>query len=136
MAYEKDRLPLACCRRFHACHRLSLKLQITDGQHFVNDENIRIQWQQLPQMPVAQTSHCCSVSRRYRESLGICEIDDGVKLLINFTTHAENRAVQIDVLPPRQFGMESGADFQQASNPAIKVDLTGRRLGNPAEDLE
>ena len=41
-------------------------------------------------------------------------------------------AVEVDVLPAGQFGVEAGADLEQAADPAVEVDRAGRRLGDAA----
>src|SRR6185369_15841941 len=50
--------------------------------------------------------------------------------------HAENCAVQVDIFPPGQLGMEAGAHLQQACYPAVNADPSACGFGNAAENLE
>ena len=50
--------------------------------------------------------------------------------------HAEDRAVEENVFPAGEFGVEAGADFQQAGHAAPEPDAPGRRLGDAAEDFK
>ena len=45
-------------------------------------------------------------------------------------------AVQVDVLPPGQLGMEAGAHLQQGAHPPVDLGAALRRLGDAGEDLE
>src|SRR5262249_9730875 len=50
--------------------------------------------------------------------------------------HAEDAAIEVDVFAACEFRMEAGADFQKAADTAVDFDMTGRPLGNLAEDLQ
>src|SRR5262249_39404417 len=50
--------------------------------------------------------------------------------------HAQDGAVEVDVLAPRQLRVESGPNLQQARHPALDSDAAGARLGDAGEDLE
>ena len=39
------------------------------------------------------------------------------------SAHAEDRAVQVDVLPAGQLGMEAGADLEQRADPAVQIGI-------------
>src|SRR6185503_4166615 len=45
-------------------------------------------------------------------------------------------AVELNVLAACQLGMEAGAHFEKARDSSVNGDPTGRRLGDPAEDLQ
>ena len=50
--------------------------------------------------------------------------------------HAEDRAVQVDVLAPGQLGVEAGADLEQRADAAGDLGPAGGRLGDARQDLE
>src|SRR5206468_1136535 len=50
--------------------------------------------------------------------------------------HAQDRAVQVDVFPTRQFGVEPRADFEQRGHPPVDLGETGRWLRNTRQDFE
>ena len=69
--------------------------------------------------------------------LDLGEVDDLVQLTIDLRLlHAEDGAVEIDVLPPGQLGMGAGADLQQAADAPADFDLAGGGGGDAREDLE
>ncbi len=63
-----------------------------------------------------------ALHRRVDELLDLRERDDLVELARDLArAHAQDRAVQEDVLAPGQLGMEAGADLQQAADPAADL---------------
>src|SRR6185312_14899289 len=50
--------------------------------------------------------------------------------------HAEDAAVEEDVFAAGEFGVEAGADFEEAADAAAQFDAAGGRLDNPSEYLE
>src|SRR6185437_3736766 len=50
--------------------------------------------------------------------------------------HAENRAIQVDVLSSSQLRMETSPHFNQRGQPASDLDLPVRRSGNTGQQLE
>src|SRR5262245_42375536 len=75
--------------------------------------------------------------RSVYELFGFGEGDYLIKFPVYLTTfHAENCAVQIDILPPAQLRMKTGANLEQAANAAVNVYLAGRRFGNAGKNFE
>src|SRR5689334_9673743 len=63
-----------------------------------------------------------TLHRGIKKLLDFSKADNLVKLAIDLgLAHAENRAVEIDVLATREFRMKTRADFQERSNAAIDV---------------
>src|SRR4030095_15892755 len=63
--------------------------------------------------------------------------DDLVELAPNLrAAHAENRAVQEDVLASGQLRMKSGADFEQRSHASAHDRLSGGRIRDAREHFE
>src|SRR5437773_2210354 len=50
--------------------------------------------------------------------------------------HAENRAVEVDILTTSQFGMEPGADFQQRSDAPPHVYVADGWPGDTRKDFQ
>ena len=72
-----------------------------------------------------------------RNWLDLGERDDLVELAVDLgLRHAEDRAVEVDVLAAGQLGVKAGADLQQRGDPAAEPDAPVGRLGDPAEDLQ
>ena len=55
---------------------------------------------------------------------------------ISAALHAQDRAVQVDVLAPGQLGVKAGAHLQQAAHPPVDLGPPAGRLGDAGEDLE
>ena len=71
------------------------------------------------------------------ELLDLAEGDDFVELEVDFlAAHAEDAAVHVDVFAAGQFGVEAGADFQQAGHAASDFAAAGGRLDDAAEDFQ
>ena len=51
-------------------------------------------------------------------------------------SHPEHAAVEEDVLPARQFGLDAAGDTEQRTDPALHVAATGRLVGDLADDLQ
>src|SRR5262249_4419567 len=78
-----------------------------------------------------------ALHRRIDERADVGELDDLVEAALDLAPfHVEDRAVEEDVLPPGELGVEAGADLEQRSNPATQLHLALRRRGDPGEDLE
>ena len=76
-------------------------------------------------------------NRRVDGLLDFGEGDDLVELLVNLRfLHAEEGAVQEEVLAAGEFGVEAGADFEQGGDSAAKRHRTARRGGEAGEDFE
>src|SRR5690606_8887345 len=65
------------------------------------------------------------------------EVDDLVELAVHFCAgHAEDGAVEVDVLAAAEFGVKSGADLEQAGDAAAEDGASGSGFGDTAEELE
>ena len=49
--------------------------------------------------------------------------DVGITLIDFLLRQAENGGVEINILPTREFGIESGAEFQECGDPALYVGV-------------
>ena len=110
---------------------------VADRQHLVDDQDLRLQVgghrERQPHVHAAGVA----LHRRVEELLDLGERDDLVELPVDLAAaHAQDRAVEVDVLAAGQLGVEAGADLQQAADAAAELDLAGRRLGDPREDLQ
>jgi len=75
--------------------------------------------------------------RGIQELLDLGKGHDLVELALHLgACHPQDRAVEVNVLPPGQLGVEAGAHLQQAGHPALDRHPPGARLGDAAQDLE
>src|ERR1017187_9456723 len=62
---------------------------------------------------------------------------DLVELAIHLrASHAQHGAIQVNVLPSRQFGMETGANFKKAADAALDGNTPVRRFRDSRENLQ
>src|SRR4029077_7380839 len=74
---------------------------------------------------------------RVEEGLELGEGDDLVEALPNLgPAHAEDGAVEEDVLPSGELRVEARPDLQQRADPSGHIRPPGARLGDPREDLQ
>ena len=121
----------------HLSEALLLKARVADREHLVDDEDLRLEvrgdGEGQPHVHAARVA----LHRRVDELLDLGERDDLVELPADFRlAHAEDRAVQKDVLPAGQLGVKTGADLEQARHAPAQGDLAGRRRGDPRQDLQ
>ena len=137
MAHEQNSSAVLSRDLVHFSERLFLKFGVADGQHFVDKQDLRLKM-------------CCDSERKpdvhsrrimldwcIEELFDFGERNDLVELPPNFPlSHAEDGAVEENVLPPRQFWVETCADLEQAGDASAQFNPPLGRLGDSAEDLE
>src|SRR3989304_6063023 len=74
---------------------------------------------------------------RVKEFLYLGELHDLIELCIYLAlSHSQDRAVEIDVLPAIEFGMEASAHFEEACHTPMHGDPAFSGLCDAREDLE
>ncbi len=74
---------------------------------------------------------------RVQELLDAAEVNDFVELVVDpLPTHAQDRAVEVDVLSTGELRVKARADFEQTADSAPQVDRAGGGFGDAAEQLE
>ena len=136
VADEDDR-PALALRHLHAPEALALELGVAHGQHLVDHEDVGLEVgghrEGQPQVHARRVP----LDGGVEEPLDAREGDDLVEAAAHLLAgHAQDGAVQVDVLPSRQLGVEPGAHLQQGTHPAPRTGHARRRLRDPGEDLE
>ena len=121
----------------HLAQAFLLESRISDREHLVDDKDFGLEvgsdGESQPHVHAARVA----LDGRVEELLDLGEVDDLVKLPGDLPPrHAQDRAVEIDVLAARQLGMKAGADLEQTADPSVETDLAPGRLGDPAQDLQ
>src|SRR5438132_1521671 len=121
----------------HLSQALLLEGGVPNGENFVDQENLRLEVRRDGEGQAGVHAARVMLDRRLQEFFDLGEGDDLIEPAIDLTPlHAEDRAIEIDVLPAGQLGVEAGADFQQAADAAGDLDFPLGRLGDAREDLE
>src|SRR5262249_32495603 len=121
----------------HLAQALLLKGRVPNGEDLVHDQNFRLQVRRHGEGQAGVHSARVVLNRGFQESFDLGEGDDLVEPAMDLAPfHAEDGAIQIDILPAGQLRVEAGADFQQAADAARDLDLALGRLGDAGEDLE
>ena len=75
--------------------------------------------------------------RGVKKLFDFSEINDLIEVPAYFhLAHAQDGAVQENILPSCEFWMKAGAYFKQTGKPATNDHLTARRTGNPRQNFE
>jgi hypothetical protein len=121
----------------HAVEAARLELRIAYRQHLVDHEDLGFEVRRNGEGETGIHADRIALHRRVDELAHAREVDDLLEAVAHFgPRHAENRAIQEDVLAARQLGMEAGADFQQAGDAPADLDPARGRLGDARQDLE
>ena len=136
MADEDDRAP-AFGHLAHLAEAFALECRVTDRQHLVHDQDLRLEMGRDGEGQPDVHPTRVALDRRVQEPLDLGELDDLVELApYLLAAHAEDDAVEEDVLPARQLRMEPGPDLEEAADAAPHLDAPLGRLRDPAEDLQ
>src|SRR5215510_5711687 len=134
---DEDDRPTCPSQRAHSIKALLLEAQVADSQHFVQEQNLRLQMgnDRKPQSDVH--SGGVPLDRYVDELPNLCEVDDTLELSPDLAPwHAQDRSTQVNVLPPGQLRMEPRPDLDQRRRPPIDRDLPGRRRRDACQQLQ
>ena len=119
MADEQDRAS-AARDLGHLAEAFLLKLGIADRQHLVDDQNLGLQMRRDREGEPNIHAAGVALDRRIEKFLDLGKGDDLVELASDLgAAHAEDGAVEIDVLASGELGMKAGADLEQAGDAAL-----------------
>ena len=126
MADEHDRAPVLG-DLLHLAEALALEVGVADREHLVDEQDLRLEVrgdrEREPHVHAARVA----LDGRVDEALDPRELDDLVELRLDLApAHAENRAVEEDVLAARELGMKAGADLEQRGD-AARASRSGPR---------
>lgn len=121
----------------HLAEALLLELGISHGQDFVDDQNFGFEMGRNGEREADVHAGGIAFHGRVEEAFDSSEGDDGVEVAGDLAaTHAEDAAVEEDVFAAGEFGMEAGADFEQATDATAKFDAARSGFDDAREYLE
>src|SRR4029077_17327287 len=114
-----------------------LEFEVTDREDFVNEENFRLEMRGNGESEAHLHSSAEIFQRRIQIPLDAGKCHNGILLLIYLPfAHPQNRTAQIYIFAPGQFGMESSADFKQASHAAAYFGKPSGRTSDAREQFK
>ena len=121
----------------HLLHALDLKLWVTDRKHFVDNKDFRLEKcrhrKREPYIHAAGIALYGGID----ELLQASKADNVVELPFHFAAaHAEDRAVEKDVVPTGELGMKTRSDFQQSTDPSPDPHEPRRRCRDSRDDFQ
>src|SRR6202453_1561983 len=96
-----------------------LEFGIPHGQDLVNDQNLRLQMSGHRKSQAHTHPAGVALDRSVNKFFHAGKLHYLVKFLVNLRfPHSKNRAIEINILAPRQIWVESGPHLQQAAHSA------------------
>ena len=136
VAHEEDGAALARDLA-HLADALALEARVPDGQHLVDEEDLRLQVSRDGEREPHGHSRRVPLHGRVEESRDLGKRDDFVEPAVDLSAaHAEDRRVQVDVLTACQLAMEARSHLEQRADAASDPRPTGGRLRHAREDLQ
>src|SRR5882762_4678869 len=121
----------------HFPYALFLELQITHGQHFVHQQNFRLELSSHGEGQTHLHARAEMLERRIDELINLGERHNLIKFALDLAlAHAKNGPAQENVLAARELGMETCSNLKQAAHPPVNLGKTGRRARDPRQDFE
>ena len=121
----------------HFTYAFVLKRCIPYGKHLIHDQNLRFQvcrhCERESQIHPGGVALDWSIDEllHFRESDDLVELPGNLRL-----SHAQDGAVQVDVLPSAQLAVKTGADFQQRADPPMDLSKAIGRLGDARKNFQ
>ena len=116
---------------------LLLKRDIPYCQDFVNNENLGFEVRSDGECQSDVHAAGIALHGHVQERLNLGEGNDRVEFPGYLSPgHAEDGAIQVDVLSPSQLLVEPNTDLKKAADSPSQGDPSRVRLSNPAEDLQ
>jgi hypothetical protein len=121
----------------HPLETALLKTHIAHSQNLVNQQHIRVHVSShaKPQARIHPRRIALDwrVNKALQPGKGHDLVEPGVNLL---AAQAQDSAVEVDVLPPGEFGMKAGTQFDERRHPPVDLYLTFGRSGDAREQFQ
>ena len=121
----------------HPSEARALELGVADGEHLVHEQDLRLEMRRDREREADVHAARVALHGRVDELLDPGELDDVVEALLDLAAlHAEDRAVEEDVLAARELRVEARADLEQAADASADLGAARGRRRDPREDLQ
>ena len=126
------------CRRKSSelLHALRLELHVAHGEDLVHEQDVGVDVDGDGEAEPHVHAGRVGLHRLVDELLDTGEREDRVELPVDLAAgQAEDRAVEVHVLPARQLRVEARTELQEGGHLAVDGDLAAVRLEDPAMHL-
>jgi len=121
----------------HPRDALLLESDVADAQHFVDEEDVRVEVSRNRKPEAGIHARGIPLDRCVDEFLDAGKVDNRVELARNLgARHSHDRALQIDVLAARQIGVKAGGDLDQRTDASVQLNPTARGSQDLGEELQ
>src|SRR5436853_5656710 len=111
-----------------------LELCVAHGQHFIDNEDLRIQVRSHGECQSHIHATRVTFDRRLEKSLGARKIYDFVEFRVNLApAHTQDGSVQINVFTSAEIRMKASANVEQAAYFPVQFSAAGGGFDNPGE---
>src|SRR2546430_262563 len=133
---EHNRL-LRCAELADLREALVLEVLVTDRQHFVHQENVRLQVHGDRETETHIHAARVGLHRRIEEAADIGELLDGRHRAVHLLAReTEERAIEVCVLAAAKVRVESRADLKKRGDATVHLERSPRGLRRTREELE
>src|SRR5580700_4637190 len=136
VTHQHDRPP--CPRHVpHLPQALLLKIDVPHRQHFVHQQNLRLQVRRHRERQPHVHPARIMLHRRIDELLDLRKRHNLIELPRDLPlAHPQNRPAQVSILPPGQLPVKPRPHLQQTPHPPMNLRPTSRRSRNSRQDLQ
>src|SRR5258708_5396339 len=121
----------------HLAEGFLLEFDVADSEDFVDEEDFRLEMRGDGEGQADVHAGGIVLDGRVDEFFQFGKRHDFIEFARDLRlAHAQDCAGKEGVLPPGQFGMEAGADFEKGADAAANLRPAFRRPRNPRQDLQ
>ena len=136
VGHQRDRRP-PVPQLAHEVEALALELLVADGDDLIDDEDRGLDGDRRGEAEAHGHARGVDLDRLIDEVADVREFDDPVERLVDLPPRpAEDRAVEVDILPARELAVEARPHLQQRIDLARDRDLALRGPVHAGQDLE
>ena len=121
----------------HLAQAFLLEIDVANGEHLVHQKNLRFEMGGDGKGEADVHTGGIMLHGCVDEFFELGESNDFIKFACDFALgHAQNGTAKKSVFAAREFRMEAGADFEQATNASANLRPSSGRFCNAREDLQ
>ncbi len=121
----------------HLAHAALAKINVAHSQSFVHEQNFRVHVDGDRERQPHHHAAGVGLDRLIDKVADLRKRRDVLVALVDLARREpQDRTVQINVVPPAELRVESGAQLQQRGNPSVDIHSAGSGMQNPGHHLQ